>query len=189
MHHELIHESRVNIHALQLIFMHREKISYLAEIYALQEDFIPCRIYELREDIHAPQNITHPESIFMYRRRSCIESQYSCIVEDHASLVNIHALVKIMHHELIFMHRELIFMHCELIFMHRKLICMHHEKISNLAKIYPSQEDFIPCGIYALREDIHASQKIMYRDSIFMHRGNHALRVNIHASRKIMHTC
>ena len=113
MHHELINESQVNIHAsrvhihaLQLIFMHREKISYLAEIYALQEDFIPCGIYELREDIHA-------------RKRSCIESQYSCITGDNASRVNIHVSQKTMHRESIF--------------MHRKLICMHNEKISYLA--------------------------------------------------------
>ena len=66
---------------------------------------------------------------------------------------------------------------------------MHAPREDFIPRIYASQEDFIPCGIYALREDIHASQKIMYRDSIFMHRGNNALRVNIHALRKIMHTC
>ena len=52
-------------------------------------------------------------------------------------------------HWLIFMHCELIFMHRGLIFMRCELIFMHREKVQFLAKVYISQEDFIPCGIHA----------------------------------------
>ena len=82
MHRELIHALRVNIHASRINihalredfipcrkFMHREKISYLAEMYASQEDFIPC-------EIHASLEIHASREDFIPRRRSCIESQF-----------------------------------------------------------------------------------------------------------------
>ena len=66
-------------------------------------------------------------------------------------------------------------MHRGLIFMHRKLnFFMHREKIQFLAKVYISQEDFIPCGIYASRED-------------FIPRKIGASREDIHALQAIMH--
>ena len=110
MHRESIHASLVNIHALRVNsciarrshtsqkihvsredliprrkFMHREKISYLTEMYASKEDFIPCGINALREDIHALQKIMH-RGQFMHR-----ESIHASRVNIHATLINIHA--------------------------------------------------------------------------------------------------
>ena len=60
-------------------------------------------------------------------------------------------------------------MHCELIFMHRVLIFMHREKISYLTEIYASQEEFIPCRIYAFVGIFSCPAK------------DHASRFNFHA--------
>ena len=84
-----IHASRVNIHASRedfiphRKFIHREKISYLGQMYALQEDFVPCGTYTLWEDIYALQKIMHRESIHASR-----ESIHASLVNIHASRVN-----------------------------------------------------------------------------------------------------
>ena len=126
MHHELIHALGVNIHALRedfiprRKFMHREKILYLVEMYASQEDFIPCEIYALRKDIHAPQKIMHRESIDVSLVNSCIARRF-------------HISQKCMHRKKISYLAE--FMHCGKIFMPRRRSCiesqfMHRESQS-----------------------------------------------------------
>ena len=103
----------------------------------------------------------------------------------HASLVNIHASRVNSCIESRFMHRELI--HASLVNIHALRVnihasqvkfFMHREKIQFLAKVYISQEDFIPCGIYASLEDFiprkilciarrsNPSQNFMHREKI-----------------------
>ena len=90
----------------------------------------------------------HRELISMHRERSYIVSQYPCIAKDYVSRVNIHASQKIMHRESISMHHRKSCTAsqytCIRKTMHHDLISKHRKKISYLAEIYASGEDFIP---------------------------------------------
>ena len=117
-----------------------------------------------RESIHASL-----VNIHVSRVNSCIKSQFTHRELIHASLVNIHALRVNIHASQV-------------------KFFMHREKIQFLAKVYISQEDFIPCRIYVSREDLipckilciarrsHPSQNFIHREKIpslakFAHRG------------------
>ena len=147
----------------ELIFMHW---SY---IHTSWEDFIPRRNLCIARILHTlrnlwiagryscPQKIMHRESIFMYRRRSCIEIQYSCISEDHASRVNIHASEVNMHAP-----REDFIPRINL-FIARRFHTLRNLCIAGRYSCLA--EDHVS------RVNIQASSKIMHRESIFMHRG------------------
>ena len=163
------------IHA-SLKFRHREKSSYLAEIYASRKDFMPRQIFTSWEDflprwnlfitrtIHASLKIMHPRnhaSRKIMHRESIImhDEKISCLIKIHTAREDfiprwnleiarrVHTLPKFMHHE----KNPCLIEICasrEDFDVSPKV--MHCEKISYLAGIYVSRED-----IYAPQEDIH----------------------------------
>ena len=73
--------------------MHSEKISYIAEIYASREDFIPCRNLCIPRRFYVLLKFMHRERISYLAEKSCILRRF-------------HTLLKFTHRENIFMPRK-----------------------------------------------------------------------------------
>ena len=110
--------------------MHREKISYLAEMYASQEDFIPCGIYASWED-------------FISRKILCIARRFNPL-QKFTYRKKISYLQQFIHREKIQSLAK--FAHRGKIFMPRKQSCNARKRIVHLkGNIYPSTSSNIKC--------------------------------------------
>ena len=143
----------------------------------------------------------HRESIRMHHGKSCIASQYACIVENHILRANIHASRNIMHCKLMSKNHGKIIHRKKLCIMRRfhtlQNLCitrrfhassnffiairfhtsskfMHREKISYLAEIKASPEDFIPLRNICIARRFHPSQKLMHHEKISFVKGSYA---------------